>query len=160
MYTCTHTVTEGPQSSSIHGMSSITYISYCGVDSNNTRYYTLSLHLLLLIIWYYTVEPLYNGQVGAGGFVHYSEVSFIGRFHHNNWTPYMVNIRDQLLICHCIQFHSYFGLVLRPPDSTGNTCLVFAEFDSTQPVISVVNYLQAAMRSRWQLFLSDWFRVL
>ena len=30
-----------------------------------------------------TVEPLYNGQVGAGDFVHYSEVSFIGRFHHN-----------------------------------------------------------------------------
>ena len=26
-----------------------------------------------------TVEPLYNGQVGAGVFVHYSEVSFIGR---------------------------------------------------------------------------------
>ena len=26
-----------------------------------------------------TVEPLYNGQVGAGAFVHYLEVSFIGR---------------------------------------------------------------------------------
>ena len=26
-----------------------------------------------------TVEPLYNGQVGAGVFVRYSEVSFIGR---------------------------------------------------------------------------------
>ena len=32
----------------------------------------------------YTVEPLYNGQVGAGAFVCYLEVSFIGRFHHNN----------------------------------------------------------------------------
>ena len=31
----------------------------------------------------YTVEPLNNGQVGAGAFVRYSEVSFIGRFHHN-----------------------------------------------------------------------------
>ena len=42
--------------------------------------------------YYYTVEPLYNGQVGAGAFVRYSEVSFIGRFHHNNayLTPYMV----------------------------------------------------------------------
>ena len=28
---------------------------------------------------HYTVEPLYNGQVGAGAFVHYLEVSFIGR---------------------------------------------------------------------------------
>lgn len=48
-------------------------------------------------------------------------------------------------------FHSMyrcFGLVLRPPDSTGTTCLVFAEFDSSQPVTSVVNYLQRAMRSR------------
>ena len=27
----------------------------------------------------YTVEPLYNGHFGAGGFVHYKEVSFIGR---------------------------------------------------------------------------------
>ncbi len=27
----------------------------------------------------YTVEPPNNGQVGAGGFVRYSEVSFIGR---------------------------------------------------------------------------------
>ena len=26
-----------------------------------------------------TVEPLYNGQVGVGGFVRYKEVSFIGR---------------------------------------------------------------------------------
>ena len=36
-----------------------------------------------------TVEPLNNGQVGAGAFVRYSEVSFIGRFHHNyvNLTP-------------------------------------------------------------------------
>ena len=25
------------------------------------------------------MEPLYNGQVGAGAFVHYLEVSFIGR---------------------------------------------------------------------------------
>ena len=41
---------------------------------------------------WYTVEPLYNGHVGAGAFVRYSEVSFIGRFHHNNVysTPYMV----------------------------------------------------------------------
>ena len=31
-----------------------------------------------------TVEPLYNGQVGARGFVHYLEVSIIGRFNHNN----------------------------------------------------------------------------
>ena len=40
----------------------------------------------------YTVEPLYNGQIGAGAFVRCSEVSFIGRFHHNNvyLTPYMV----------------------------------------------------------------------
>ena len=30
-----------------------------------------------------TVEPLYNGQVGAEGFVLYLEVSFIGKFHHN-----------------------------------------------------------------------------
>ena len=38
------------------------------------------------------VEPLYNGQVGTGAFVRYSEVSFIGRFHHNNVnvTPYVV----------------------------------------------------------------------
>ena len=36
-----------------------------------------------------TVEPLYNGQVGAGDFIRYLEVSFIGRFHHNhvNLTP-------------------------------------------------------------------------
>ena len=26
-----------------------------------------------------TVEPLYNGHIGAGRFVHYKEVSFIGR---------------------------------------------------------------------------------
>ena len=38
----------------------------------------MGLHKLL-----YTVEPLYNRQVGAGAFVRYSEVSFIGRFHHN-----------------------------------------------------------------------------
>ena len=30
----------------------------------------------------YTVEPLNNGQVGAKIFVRYSEVSFIGSFHH------------------------------------------------------------------------------
>ncbi len=35
-----------------------------------------------------TVEPPNNGQVGAGGFVLYSEVSFIGRLYHN----YMVNV--------------------------------------------------------------------
>ncbi len=29
-----------------------------------------------------TVEPPNNGQVGAGGFVRYSEVSFIGRLYH------------------------------------------------------------------------------
>ena len=36
------------------------------------------------------MEPLYNGQVGAGAFVRYSEVSFIGKFRHNhvNLTPY------------------------------------------------------------------------
>ena len=28
-----------------------------------------------------TVESLYNGQVGAGAFVHYLEVPFIGRLH-------------------------------------------------------------------------------
>ena len=27
----------------------------------------------------YTVEPLYNGHIGAGQFVRYKEVSFIGR---------------------------------------------------------------------------------
>ena len=27
------------------------------------------------------MEPLYNGQVGAGDFVRYLQVSFIGRFH-------------------------------------------------------------------------------
>ena len=32
----------------------------------------------------YTVEPLYNGQVGAGDLVCYLEVSFIGKFHHNH----------------------------------------------------------------------------
>ena len=39
-----------------------------------------------------TVEPLYNGQVGTGAFVLYSEVSFIWRFHRMNvyLTPYMV----------------------------------------------------------------------
>lgn len=46
------------------------------------------------------MEPLYNGQVGAGDFVHYSEVSFIGRFHHVNdkLTPYMVKdgLNDEL----------------------------------------------------------------
>ena len=30
-----------------------------------------------------TVEPLYSRQVGAGDFVRYSEVPFIGRFRHN-----------------------------------------------------------------------------
>ena len=41
-----------------------------------------------------TVEPLYNGQVGARVFVRYLEVSFIGRFHHNNvyLTPYIVKM--------------------------------------------------------------------
>ena len=29
---------------------------------------------------YITVEPLNNGHVGAGAFVHYSEVSFLGGF--------------------------------------------------------------------------------
>ena len=39
-----------------------------------------------------TVEPLYNRQVGAWGFVRYSEVSFIEKFHHNNvyLTPCMI----------------------------------------------------------------------
>ena len=27
----------------------------------------------------FTVEPLYNGHIGIGGFVRYKEVSFIGR---------------------------------------------------------------------------------
>ena len=42
-----------------------------------------------------TVEPLNNGQVGAGAFVRYSEVSFIGRFHHNyvNLTPYQFMLK-------------------------------------------------------------------
>ena len=34
-------------------------------------------------IYMYTVEYLNNGQVGAGVFVRYSDVSFTGRFHHN-----------------------------------------------------------------------------
>ena len=48
------------------------------------------------------MEPLYNGQVGAEGFVRYSEVSFIGRFHHNNvyLTPYMV--KDCLMMSYYI----------------------------------------------------------
>ena len=43
----------------------------------------------------YTVEPLNNGQIGAGAFVRYSEVSFIGRFHHNyvNLTPYQFMLK-------------------------------------------------------------------
>ena len=28
------------------------------------------------------VGPLYNGQVGVGAFIHYLEVSFIGKFHY------------------------------------------------------------------------------
>ena len=46
------------------------------------------------------MEPLYNRQVGAGAFVRYSEVSFNGRFHHNNvyLTPYIVKdcLNDEL----------------------------------------------------------------
>ena len=38
--------------------------------------------IIAVIIIIATVEPLYNLQVGAGAFVRYSEVSFIGRFHH------------------------------------------------------------------------------
>ena len=43
----------------------------------------------------YTVEPLNNRQVGAGAFVRYSEVSFIGRFRHNyiNLTPYQYMLK-------------------------------------------------------------------
>ena len=41
-------------------------------------------------IWY-TVEPLYNGQVGAGASVCYLEVSFIGRFHHSMGVAYHQN---------------------------------------------------------------------
>ena len=37
------------------------------------------------------VEPLYNGQVGAGAFVCYLEVSFIGRFHHSLGVAYCYN---------------------------------------------------------------------
>ena len=55
-------------------------------------------------------------------------------------------------------FYSCFGVVLRPPDSVSYTCLVFAEFDSTQPVTSVVNYVQRVMRSRWH-YLFDNFMV-
>ena len=41
------------------------------------------------------MEPLNNGQVGAGAFVHYLEVSFIERFHHNhvNLTPYQFMLK-------------------------------------------------------------------
>ena len=41
------------------------------------------------------MEPLYNGQVGAAAFVRYSEVSFIGRFHHNhvNLNPYQFMLK-------------------------------------------------------------------
>ena len=41
------------------------------------------------------MEPLNNGQVGAGAFVRYSEVSFIGRFCHNyiNLTPYQYMLK-------------------------------------------------------------------
>ena len=35
-----------------------------------------------------TVEPLYNGQVGAEAFVCYLEVSFVGRFHHRVCVAY------------------------------------------------------------------------
>ena len=47
------------------------------------------------IIYIYTVEPLNNGQVGAGAFVRYSEVSFIGRFHHDYviLTPYQFMLK-------------------------------------------------------------------
>ena len=52
---------------------------------------------------------------------------------------------------HCenlLLFPRCFGVILRPPDSMTYTCLVFAEFDSSQPVTSVVNYVQRAMRNR------------
>ena len=41
------------------------------------------------------MEPLNNRQVGAGAFVRYSEVSFIGRFHQNhvNLTPYQFMLK-------------------------------------------------------------------
>ena len=43
-----------------------------------------------------TVEPLYNGQVGVGGFLRYKEVSFIGRLVQECiCNPYKV-----LLSCH------------------------------------------------------------
>ena len=48
------------------------------------------------VVVMYTVEPLYNGQVGVGGFVRYKEVSFIGRLVQECiCNPYKV-----LLSCH------------------------------------------------------------
>ena len=40
------------------------------------------------------MEPLNNGQVGAGPFVRYSEVSFIGRFQYVNLTPYQLMLKN------------------------------------------------------------------
>ena len=51
-------------------------------------------HLTTAFMFHNTVEPLNNGQVGVGAFVHYSEVSFIGRFHHN----YVNLIRYQFML--------------------------------------------------------------
>ncbi len=39
-----------------------------------------------------TVKPPNNGQVGAGGFVRYLEVSFIGRLYHNKVTLPQINV--------------------------------------------------------------------
>ena len=39
----------------------------------------LYFELLIIELYIATVKPLYNGQVGAGAFVHYLEVSFIWR---------------------------------------------------------------------------------
>ena len=40
------------------------------------------INLDLSVTKHGAVEPLYNKQVGAGAFVHYLEVSFIGRVHY------------------------------------------------------------------------------
>ena len=51
--------------------------------------------IIIILLCISTVEPLNNGQVGVGAFVRYSEVSFIGRFHHNfvNLTPYLFMLK-------------------------------------------------------------------
>ena len=44
------------------------------------------------------MEPLYNGQVGAGAFVRYSEVSFIGRFRHIIMFPVISSHLDKTFV--------------------------------------------------------------